>query len=164
MGLQCETTTTRPATHRARGRRLDRALGEREWWWGYTRIEGALANLGHRVSRTTVANILKRHGIDPAPERGKRIPWSQFLKSHWEVIAAMDFFTVEGISRMIFFGEQSLRRAISRFAEHHHAERNHQGLDDALIEPEDGVGECRGDIECRERLGGMLRYYFRAAA
>jgi transposase InsO family protein len=63
--------------------------------WGYTRIEGALANLGHRVSRTTVANMLKRHGIDPAPERGKRMPWSQFLKSHWEVLAAADFLTVE---------------------------------------------------------------------
>ena len=47
------------------------------------------------MSRTTVGNILERHGIDPAPERGKRIPWSQFLKSHWEVIAAADFFTVE---------------------------------------------------------------------
>jgi hypothetical protein len=40
----------------------------------------------------------------------------------------------------------------------------HQGLGNSLIEPEDGVGECRGDIECRERLGGMLRYYYRAAA
>ena len=41
--------------------------------WGYRRIQGALAKLGHRVARTTVANILKRHGIEPAPERGKRI-------------------------------------------------------------------------------------------
>jgi hypothetical protein len=55
---------------------------------------------------------------------------------------------------MIFFGEQSLRGAIRQFGEHHHVERNHQGLGNSLIEPEDGVGECRGDIECRERLGG----------
>ena len=42
--------------------------------WGYSRIQGALANLGHKVARTTVAKILKRHGIEPAPERGKRRP------------------------------------------------------------------------------------------
>jgi transposase InsO family protein len=245
--------------------RLARENGSR----GYTRIEGALTNLGHRVSRTTIASILTRHGIDPAPERGKRTPWSQFLKSHWEVIAAADFFTVEVwglrglvtyyvlfvielstrrvhfagltpnpdtawmmqiernltdpvdgflrdkwfaimdrdnkyseafrslledagvepvrlpprspnlnafaerfvrsakdecINRMIFFGEKSLRRTIREFAEHHHVERNHRGLGNKLIEPENGVGECRGDIECRERLGGVLRYYHRAAA
>jgi hypothetical protein len=63
--------------------------------WGYSRIQGALENLGHRVGRTTIASILKRHGIEPAPERGKRMTWSQFLKAHWSVIAAADFFTVE---------------------------------------------------------------------
>ena len=63
--------------------------------WGYTRIQGALGNLGHRVARTTVANILRRHGIEPAPERGKRITWKQLLSSHWDVLAAGDFFTVE---------------------------------------------------------------------
>jgi hypothetical protein len=51
--------------------------------WGYTRIQGALLNLGHRVARGTVANILKREGIEPAPTRGKRTPWSVFLKAHW---------------------------------------------------------------------------------
>lgn len=59
--------------------------------WGYTRIRGALANLAFRVSRTTIANILKEHGIEPAPERGKRTPWRTFLKAHWESIAAVDF-------------------------------------------------------------------------
>jgi hypothetical protein len=63
--------------------------------WGYTRIQGALANLGHRVGRTTVANILKRHGIEPAPERGRRTSWMTFLKAHWTTLAAIDFFTVE---------------------------------------------------------------------
>jgi putative transposase len=52
--------------------------------WGYTRIQGALQNVGHRVGRTTIANILKDNGIDPAPERGKRTTWSQFLKAHWD--------------------------------------------------------------------------------
>ena len=63
--------------------------------WGYTRIQGALANLGHDVGRGTIANVLSEHGIDPAPERGKRTSWSTFLKAHWESIAATDFFTVE---------------------------------------------------------------------
>jgi len=63
--------------------------------WGYTRIQGALQNVGHRVGRTTISNIFKDNGIDPAPERGKRTTWSQFLKAHWSVLAAADFFTVE---------------------------------------------------------------------
>jgi len=63
--------------------------------WGYTRIQGALQNVGHRVGRTTISNIFKENGIDPAPERGKRTTWSQFLKAHWNVLASADFFTVE---------------------------------------------------------------------
>ena len=63
--------------------------------WGYTRIQGALANLGHRVGRGTVANVLKRSGIEPSPERRKRTTWSTFLKAHWKVLAASDFLTVE---------------------------------------------------------------------
>jgi len=63
--------------------------------WGYTRIQGALQNVGHRIGRTTIANILKDNGIDPVPERGKRTTWSQFLKAHWSVLTAADFFTVE---------------------------------------------------------------------
>lgn len=237
--------------------------------WGYTRIQGALANLGHRVARTTVANILKRHGIDPAPERGKRMSWAIFLKAHWTTLAAIDFFTVEvwglrglvtfyvlivielssrrvhfagatpspntawmmqvgrnltdpfdgflrnkrfvimdrdrkycevfratlqsgGIESvrlpprspnlnahaerfvrsvkeecldgMIFFGERSLRKAISEYAAHYHGERNHQGLGNCLIDPDEGVGMTRGRVRCSERLGGMLRYYHRKTA
>ncbi len=63
--------------------------------WGYDRIQGALANLGHIIAPNTVKNILKRHGIEPAPERGKRTCWKRFLKAHWDVMAATDFFTVE---------------------------------------------------------------------
>jgi putative transposase len=63
--------------------------------WGYTRIQGALANLSHKVGRGTVANVLSRNGIEPAPERGKRTRWSTFLKAHWKVFAASDFFSVE---------------------------------------------------------------------
>ncbi|MCP3998429.1 MAG: transposase family protein [bacterium] len=237
--------------------------------WGYTRIQGALLNVGHRVGRTTIANILKDSGIDPAPERGKRTTWSQFLKAQWDVLAAADFFTVEvwaprglvtfyvffvikfatrkieisGITanpneawmmqigrnvtdpvdgfladkkllildrdrkfsiafrellgtagvevvrlpprspnlnahaerfvrsikdeclnRMIFFGERSLRRATRDFVAHYHAERNHQGLDNRLIEPAKRNGSDIGTTRCMERLGGLLRFYHRAVA
>jgi len=76
--------------------------------WGYTRIQGALANLGHDVGRGTIATILKQHGIEPAPERQKRTTWHEFLKAHWDVLAAADFFTVEvwtamGLTRYIVF-------------------------------------------------------------
>jgi transposase InsO family protein len=63
--------------------------------WGYTRIHGALGNLGYEVGRGTIANVLRREGIEPAPERGKRTPWSVFLKAHWRAILAADFFTAE---------------------------------------------------------------------
>jgi transposase InsO family protein len=237
--------------------------------WGYTRIQGALLNVGHRVGRTTIANILKSNGLDPSPERGKRTTWSQFLKAHWHVLAAADFFTVEvwaprglvtfyvffmielatrrieiaGItpgpseawmmqigrnltdpvdgfladkklliidrdskysaafrsllaeagvepvrlpprspnlnayaerfvrsikdeclSRVIFVGERSLRKATREFAAHYHRERNHQGLSNRLIEPDNRRGSTFGAIECVQRLGGLLRFYHRAAA
>ena len=62
--------------------------------WGYTRIQGALANLSHKVGSGTVANVLKKNGIEPAPERGKHTRWSTFLKAHWRILAASDFFSV----------------------------------------------------------------------
>ncbi len=63
--------------------------------WGYRRIAGALRNLGHEASHQRVANILKRHGIAPAPERAKCMSWRDFIRSHLEVLAAVDFFTAE---------------------------------------------------------------------
>jgi putative transposase len=63
--------------------------------WGYRRIQGALANLSHKVGRGTIANVLNRNSVEPAPERGKRTQWSTFLRAHWEMFAASDFLTVE---------------------------------------------------------------------
>ena len=237
--------------------------------WGYRRIQGALANLGHDLSHGTIANILKQHGIEPAPERNRKTTWKEFLAWHWEQIVATDFFTIEvwtrtglqrflvlffielstrrvkvgGIAkvanglwmsqiarnltdavdgcflgkrylihdrdplytteflsmladvgvksvklpprspnlnayaerfvrtikescleRMIFFGEGSLRTAISEFLSHYHLERNHQGLENRLITPMDTTIESSGTVQRRQRLGGMLNYYYREAA
>ena len=63
--------------------------------WGYTRIRGALANLGHEIGRNAVKRILCAYGIAPAPERSQRTPWKTFLQAHWEGLAACDLFTVE---------------------------------------------------------------------
>jgi transposase InsO family protein len=237
--------------------------------WGYRRIQGALSNLGHELARSTIAEMLKRHGIEPAPERRRKTTWKEFLTRHWELIVAADFFTVEvwtrrglrrfivlffielstrkvqiaGIAtdanglwmsqigrnltdavegimkdkrylihdrdplftaeflgmlaevggksvklparspnlnayaerfvrsikescleRMIFFGEGSLRKGIHEFVTHYHGERNHQGLGNRLITPDECHADQRGAIRRRERLGGLLNYYYRDAA
>src|SRR6266481_5401977 len=63
--------------------------------WGYDRIVGALANLGYTISDQTVGNILKRHGIPPAPERKTTTTWKEFIRTHLDVLVATDFFTAE---------------------------------------------------------------------
>jgi hypothetical protein len=70
----------------------------------------------------------------------------------------------ECLAKLILFGERSLQRVVSNYLEHYHQERNHQGKDNLLLFPV-SVGEAssRGAIRCRERLGGLLKYYNRAA-
>jgi len=237
--------------------------------WGYDRIVGALANLGHVVSDQTVGNILRRHGLAPAPKRSQNTSWKEFIASHMAVLAGVDFFTVEvptwqglatsyvlfflhletrrvnlaGItwhpteswmeqmarnaidkasgylrkhryvlhdrdtkfcasframlatgnvkclalpprspnlnafverwlrsvkreclSRLILFGEGSLRRALTEFLEHYHAERNHQGKGNVLLFPSTGPQPVSGStVHRQQRLGGLLNYYGRAA-
>lgn len=63
--------------------------------WGYDRIQGAVANLGYSISDQNVGNILKRHGIVPAPERRQHTTWKEFIRTHLDVLAATDFFTAE---------------------------------------------------------------------
>src|SRR4051794_10705194 len=236
--------------------------------WGYRRIQGAMSHLGYTLARSTIADILRRHGIEPAPQRGRKANWKEFLTQHWELIVAADFFTVEvwtasglkrflvlffidlstrkveiaGIAstanglwmsqigrrvtdavdgilngkrylihdrdtlfttefqdilasvgvaavklppqspnlnayaerfvrsikescleRLVFFGENSLRTAVREFVAHYLRERHHQGLGNRLVIPEIGEMGSKGAIRCRERLGGMLNYYHRAA-
>src|SRR6266516_4252455 len=87
--------------------------------WGYRRIQGALSNLKYKLARSTVAAILERQGIEPAPERNRRTTWKEFLTRHWELIVAADFFTVEvwtrrGLQRfmVLFFIDLSTRKVV----------------------------------------------------
>jgi putative transposase len=76
--------------------------------WGTLRIRGALANLSHRVARTTIRRILAEHGISPSPQRAQHTPWKTFIQAHFDSIAAADFFTIEiwtrvGLTRYLVF-------------------------------------------------------------
>ena len=238
--------------------------------WGYDRIVGALANLGYTVSDQTVGNILKRHGLPPAPQRKTTTTWKEFIRTHLDVLVATDFFTAEvwtlgglvtyyvlfflhlgtreihvagitphpneawmvqvarnvtmeewgfltpgqylihdrdtkccaafqhliddadvervvlpprspnfnayaerwvrsvkeeGLSRIMLFGEDSLRHVLNEYVEHYHHERNHQGKDNVLLfPPPRPAGKEDGPMQCRERLGGLLKYYEHKAA
>lgn len=233
--------------------------------WGYTRIQGALKNVGHRVARSTVASILRAEGLPPRRERPTA--WRTFLGAHWPAIVAGDFFTtevwtarglvtyyalfvielhsrrvrvvgatrypndafvlqamrhltdgVDGVltsdrvlicdrdpkwsSAVVSFLEGEgirvirtpvrapngtayaerfvrsikeeclepfacawrahLQRAITEFVAHYHAERNHQGLGNELIQPLHQPAAA-GAVHRRQRMGGMLNFYYRAA-
>jgi hypothetical protein len=78
-------------------RRLVVRMAEENPTLGYTRILGALKNAGHRVSRSTIAHVLKAQGLPPVPERPTS--WHTFLQAHWRAIAGEDFFTMEGCGR-----------------------------------------------------------------
>jgi transposase InsO family protein len=237
--------------------------------WGYTRIRGALYNLGHDIGRNTIKRILLDNGLDPAPLRGRTMSWETFLKAHWGAIAATDFFSVEVLTRVglvryfvlfvidlktrrveiagivqqpdgewmkqaarnltdcdagflnetrhlihdrdplftegvrrilkqsgvttvklparspnlnayaerfvrsikseclakiIPLGERHLRKAVKEYTEHYHLERNHQGLNNELIEKLTDSPSMDAAVGCRERLGGVLSYYYRTAA
>ena len=93
--------------------------------WGYTKVRGALAKLGHKIARNTVKRILQDHGIEPAPERSLRTPWKTFLQAHWEGLAAADLFTVEvltlaGLRRYFVFFVIDLKSRRVKIAGIHH--------------------------------------------
>ena len=238
--------------------------------WGHDRIADALANIGHQVSDQTVGNILKAHGIEPAPERKRTTTWSAFLKAHWSQLSAIDFTTIEvwttnglvtyyllfamrlttrqvcflgctpnpdgprmtqmarnltdafdgflrtpvryvlmdrdtkftaalqailtaadvkpvllppkspncnahlerffrslkdeALSRIIFFSETALRETVNEFVIHYHGERPHQGMNHQILFPGPEANQQKGEVVCRERLGGVLKYYHRQAA
>ena len=102
--------------------------------------------------------ILHHAGVQPV----RLPPRSPNLSPHVERF--MRSIKEECLMKMIFFGEDSLGRAIRQFLFHFHGERNHQGLDNRLIDRGDEVGLSQGEIQCHERLGGILRFYYRQAA
>lgn len=67
--------------------RLIVRLAQENPTWGYDRIAGAVANLGHRVSDTTVGNVLRAHGLEPTPQRKRSTTWKAFLQAHWDVLS-----------------------------------------------------------------------------
>ncbi len=70
----------------------------------------------------------------------------------------------ECLAQIIPLGEGHLRTAVKEYTEHYHVERNHQGLENELIEDRCGAADMNGDVERHERLGGILNYYYRRAA
>ncbi|MET0213764.1 MAG: hypothetical protein ABW292_12210, partial [Vicinamibacterales bacterium] len=128
-------------------RRLVARMATENPSWGYTRIQGALKNVGHRAARSTIASILKAEGIPPSRERPTT--WRTFLCAHWPTLVAADFFTTE---------VWTARGLVT----YYHAERNHQGIGNELIQSLERA-DGRGRVRRRQRIGGMLNYYYRAA-
>jgi hypothetical protein len=72
-------------------------MAEENRSWGYRRIQGALSNLGHLLAFKTIANILKEHGIEPAPERSRKTTWKEFITRHWEQIVGIRLLHDRGV-------------------------------------------------------------------
>ena len=102
--------------------------------------------------------ILKTEGVDTV----LLPPKSPNLNAHLERFHRS--LKEECISRLIFFGETSLRNVVREFLAHYHEERNHQGWGTRILVPGEEVGRTCGEVQCHERLGGLLRYYHRQAA
>jgi putative transposase len=127
--------------------------------WGYDRIVGAMANLGHPISDQTVGNILRRHGIPPAPERKRNTAWKDFIATHMSVLAGTDFLTAEVITW------RGLVTYYVLFFLHLDSRRVSIAGNVILFPATDQAGHGRdGYVRCRERLGGMLKHYHREAA
>ena len=93
-GSQSRTSPGRPRIS-AMVEELVVRFGRENSGWGYDRIVGALANLGHLISDQTVGNILRRNNVAPAPKRSQTTSWKEFIRRHLDVLAGTDFFTVE---------------------------------------------------------------------
>lgn len=103
-------------------------------------------------------SIVKTEGVDAV----LLPPKSPNLNAHLERFHRS--LKEECLSRLMFFGETALRKAVTLFPERYHTERNHQGLDNRILQPGEEVGRSTGQIKCRERLGGLLRFCYRKAA
>jgi putative transposase len=102
--------------------------------------------------------IIKTGGVEPLALPA-RSPNLNVYSERW-----VKSVKEECLSRLILFGEASLRRALQNYLAHYHQERNHQGKDNVLLFPEVRASYSANLVQCRERLGGLLRYYHREAA
>jgi hypothetical protein len=146
---------------------LDEADGSkhddgREGDAGRGMLDGCRYLLHDRNVKFSVAfdNILRSAGIEPLVLP----PRSQNLNAHLERWNRS--VKEECLSKLILFGEASLHHVLTNYAQHFHHERNHQGKANVILfpAPADRVGESSGEIRTRERLGGLLKFYCRAAA
>jgi Homeodomain-like domain/Integrase core domain len=127
--------------------------------WGYDRIVGALANLGHQLSDQTVGNILRRHDIPPAPNRSRTTTWKEFIRRHMDVLVGTDFFTVEVLSwrglvtyYILFFLELESRRVwIGGITQHPDAGWMQQVARNATLEDSGYLQGCRYLLHDRDR-------------
>ncbi len=103
------------------------------------------------------AEVLKAGGVKTI----KLPPRSPNLNPHAERFVRS--IKSECLAKMIFLGKRQLRLAVDEFIAHYHGERNHQGFGNRLLDPNESVGRDEGEVHCVERLGGLLRYYRRAA-
>ena len=110
------------------------------------------------LTRQLLRANLKREGIDPVRCPVRTPNCNAFAE--WFVRSVKE----ECLDRMILYGEASLRRALREFDSHYRSERNHQGVGNQLIEPSAMSRSTNDPIKCRERLGGMLNFYYREAA
>ncbi len=102
--------------------------------------------------------LLKASGVEPIVLP----PRSPNLNAHCERFVRS--IKEEALAQMVMLGERSLYYAIQQYLAHYHHERNHQGLDNQLIAPEPEHNDQGGAVVRRDRLGGLLRYYYREAA
>ncbi|MCK4304559.1 MAG: integrase core domain-containing protein [Candidatus Eisenbacteria sp.] len=128
----------------------------------YLRTENHVLRESHGKKRIKLNSVF-RSLLEDSGVKSVRLPArSPNLNAHLE--RHMRSLKVECLNRMIFFGENPLQKAVNEFLGHYHQERNHQGLGNRLIAAGEEVGRTIGKVRCHERLGGMLRYYYRNAA
>ena len=142
-----------------------RALWASESPWVFWRpVDGFLSNKKFLiVDRDSKYSLAFRTLLDSSGVEIVRLPpRSPNLNAYAERFVRSS--KSECLGRLIFLGERSLRRAAREYAAHYHRERNHQGLDNRLIDAPVDKASCAGAVSCSARLGGMLRFYHRAAA
>ena len=127
--------------------------------WGFLQGQRYLIHDGDKKFCEAFRGILRVAGVEPL-KLPPRSPNLNAFAERWVRSAKS-----ECTSNLVFFGEDSLRKAMSEFVEHFREERNHQGKDNLLLfqrkQASTGQG---GAIECKERLGGLLKFYYRRAA